>query len=134
MNAPLNAMTFQPVATSQLPLFPAKLELAPEGWRFHVEKAAQGNIALVEGRAICSDCGGMIPDDPDAHTVQHAFTCPTMHARRMLSEEPVLRARFTASPPHWTTLVSPLPVYTVDIDAIHGRLAAATDDRTGTKG
>ena len=64
------------------------LELAPEGWRQCVEKIAEGFAEVAGGHVYCLNCDGML-QGAQGHDVH----CVTMVARRMLANEPLIRAR-----------------------------------------
>jgi molybdopterin synthase catalytic subunit len=77
---------------SALPLYPQKLELAPEGWRECMNRIAQGFAEVDENQAVCLLCGATL-NRGTGHTVD----CLTMHARRMMDAELVLHVRHTAA-------------------------------------
>jgi hypothetical protein len=109
--------TYRPVITSAAPLYPQRLEWAPQGWRECVAKIAEG-VAVVDGdEAVCVLCGGVLKAG-----IGHAVDCLTMRARRMLDAEAVLQARQASS------------MHGVDIDAVHARVPAVLSRRTGTEG
>lgn len=102
---------YRPVPSSAPMFHIQELELAPEGWRLCVEKIAEGFAEVIGEHAYCLNCGGVLEGNQG-----HDVTCLTMVARRILANEPLLRARHAALQ---TQAQEEFPG--VDIDVAHAR-------------
>jgi hypothetical protein len=111
-----------------------KLELAPEGWQYLVEKHAEGNAELIGTHSYCQECGAII-EGAGRMSTGHHMDCSTMVARRMLANYPLLLARHEAEQREQAELAAQ-EAQGVDMDRIHAvRPAVAVKNaRTGTDG
>jgi hypothetical protein len=111
-----------------------KLELAPEGSKWILEKHAEGTTELIGEHHYCQECGAII-EGAGRFSTGHHVDCSTMVARRMLANLPLLLARDEAEQRERAEKAAQAPGMDMDrIHAAHPALGVVAEARTGTDG